>query len=35
MLVGAGLGIPLVSALAKMGVHAVAAMLGGGATLAE
>ncbi len=31
-LIGAGLGIPLLSGLAKIGVHALAAMFGGGAT---
>ena len=35
VLVGAGLGIPLVSGLAKLGVHAVAAMFGGTAAPAE
>jgi len=35
VLLGAGLGIPLVSALAKMGVHAVAAMFGGGTAPVE
>jgi hypothetical protein len=29
VLVGAGLGVPLVAGLAKIGVHAVAAMFGG------
>ena len=29
VLIGAGLGVPLLSGLAKIGVHALAAMLGG------
>jgi hypothetical protein len=32
VLIGAGLGVPLVAGLAKIGVHALAAMFGGNAT---
>lgn len=32
VLIGAGLGVPLLSGLAKIGVHALAAMLGGSPT---
>jgi hypothetical protein len=35
VLVGAGLGVPLLTGLAKIGVHALAAMFGGGATPAR
>jgi hypothetical protein len=35
VLIGAGLGVPLVAGLAKIGVHALAAMFGGGATPAR
>jgi hypothetical protein len=35
VLVGAGLGVPLVAGLAKIGVHALAAMFGGSATPAR
>jgi len=32
MLLSAGLGVPLVTALAKLGIRAISSMLGGGAT---
>ncbi len=35
MVLGAGLGIPLVSTLAKLGVNAISAMLGGGTVAPE
>lgn len=34
VLLGAGLGVPLLSGLAKLGVHAVATLFGGGAPAA-
>ena len=33
LLLGAGLGVPLVAGLAKLGVQAISSMLGGGATV--
>ena len=35
VLIGAGLGVPLVAGLAKIGIHALAAMFGGGSTPAR
>ena len=35
VLIGAGLGVPLLTGLAKIGVHALAAMFGGGSTPAR
>ncbi len=35
VLVGAGLGVPLLSGLAKLGVHAIAALFGGSAPAAR
>jgi hypothetical protein len=35
MLLGAGLGVPLLSGLAKIGFHAVASLFGGGSTPAR